>query len=45
MANYPSWIEEKDEVLWLTEDDREHLQISYRLKKLFFQNSRRFNML
>ncbi len=36
MANYPSWIEEKDEVLWLTEDDREHLQISYRLKKVIF---------
>jgi len=36
MANYPSWIEEKDGVLWLTEDDREHLQISYRLKKVIF---------
>lgn len=36
MVKYPSWIEERDGVLWLTEDDRDHLKVSYRLKNIIF---------
>lgn len=31
--------------LWLTEDERENLKISYRIKEVFFQSNPLFNML
>ena len=36
MTKYPSWIQERDGSLWLIEEDRGNLTISYRLKDVIF---------
>ncbi|MGG3736589.1 polyamine aminopropyltransferase [Aeribacillus pallidus] len=36
MKQYPEWIQEFDGNLWLTENDRDNLKISYRLKEVVF---------
>lgn len=42
MANYPNWIEVRDGELWLTEDDRGNLKISYHLKEIIFSQKSPF---
>ncbi|WP_062351401.1 polyamine aminopropyltransferase [Bacillus kwashiorkori] len=36
MTNFPNWIEAKNHSLWLTEDDRDNLKISYRVKEVIY---------
>lgn len=36
MKQYPEWIQEVNGELWLTENDRGNMQVSYRLKKIIF---------
>ena len=45
MTTFPPWIEIKDGgSLWLTEDDRDKLTVSYRLKEIIFRSNQRSNM-
>lgn len=36
MSTFPAWIQELDGALWLTEDDRNNLKVSYRIKEIIF---------
>ncbi|AMA71527.1 MULTISPECIES: polyamine aminopropyltransferase [Aneurinibacillus] len=42
MKQTPNYIEKKDDVLWLTEDERENLKISYRIKEIVASESSPF---
>lgn len=36
MIKLPKWIEEVDGELWLTEDERDNMKLSYRVKKIIY---------
>jgi spermidine synthase len=42
MKELPTYIQEKDGNLWLTEDERENLKISYRIKEVIFSEQSSF---
>lgn len=41
-TTYPSYLKEKNGDLWLTEDERENLSISYRIKNVIFEEQSPF---
>jgi len=42
MNQYPKWIDIKEEELWLTEDDRDFLKVSYKLKNIIYSENSKF---
>ena len=42
VSTLPTWIKEMDGQLWLTEDDRDNLKISYRIREIIFSGQSQF---